>query len=71
MGFLNGSPLNLWNAARFARVECQVQSEDFFGERENNFLRGKGVATFLYNACPTLPVRVLKTFAVLKDWQTP
>ena len=33
MGFRNGSPLNFRNAARFARVECQVQPEDFFGER--------------------------------------
>ena len=33
MGFLNGSPLNFRNAARFARVKCQVQSEDFLSER--------------------------------------
>ena len=33
MGFRNGSPLFFRNAARFARVECQVQSEDFLSER--------------------------------------
>jgi len=33
MGFLNGSPLFFRNAARFARVKCQVQSEDFLSER--------------------------------------
>jgi hypothetical protein len=33
MGFRNGSPLNFRNAARFARVKCQVQSEDFLSER--------------------------------------
>jgi hypothetical protein len=33
MGFRNGSPLFFRNAARFARVERQVQSEDFLCER--------------------------------------
>jgi len=33
MGFRNGSPLFFRNAARFARVKCQVQSENFLSER--------------------------------------
>jgi hypothetical protein len=33
MGGFNSRPLNFRNAARFARVECQVQSEDFLSER--------------------------------------
>lgn len=38
MGFLNGSPLFFRNAARFARAECQVQSENFL---EGDFFGGE------------------------------
>ncbi|KKS42422.1 MAG: hypothetical protein UV05_C0044G0008 [candidate division CPR1 bacterium GW2011_GWA2_42_17] len=46
MGFRNGSPLNFRNAARFARVECQVQSEDFLSERFFERETGVEPATF-------------------------
>lgn len=48
----------------FRKIQVQeIQSRRFLEGRSSNTLR--------YNTCPTLPVRVLKTFAVLEDRQTP
>ena len=66
MGFLNGSPLNFRNAARFARVKCQVQSEDFLCER---FLKRKRGEYERYNACPaSLPARarIMETLPIFE-----